>query len=139
MSENETPAYAKPLPNVTTLNKPFWDAAKEHKLVLQRCEKCGWHQYPAVQFCPQCNGSLQWVPVSGRGTLHTFTLIHMVYNQAFKEDVPYNVSVIELEEGPFIVSNMVNCPNNEIKIGTPVRVVFEDVTPEESIPKWERA
>ena len=128
--------YQKPLPEITKQSKPFWDAAHEHKLVVQQCTQCQRYQYPPIDLCPVCGGELTWVEASGKGEVHTFIIMHQLYHPAFKAELPYNVSVIQLEEGPFMLSNVVNCANEDVKIGMPVTVVFEDVTDEVPLPKW---
>ncbi|MFY9328085.1 MAG: Zn-ribbon domain-containing OB-fold protein [Georgfuchsia sp.] len=129
--------YTKPLPEITRWSKPFWDACNAHKLIVQRCVQCGRYHMPAAELCPKCSAKLEWVSASGRGKVHTFTIFHVAYNPAFKDDLPYNVSVIELEEGPLLLSNVVNCANAELCIDMPVRVVFEDVTSEQTLPRFE--
>lgn len=136
---NETQRYQKPLPEITSQSAPFWMAAHKHQLVLQQCTNCHRYQYPPIDLCPVCAGEFAWVPASGRGQVHTFIIMHQLYHPAFKGELPYNVSVIELAEGPLMISNLVHCRNEDIRIGMPVRVVFEDVTPEEVLPKFEPA
>jgi uncharacterized OB-fold protein len=133
--------YRKPLPILDEDAKPFWEAAKRHELVLLRCRICG--EYAPVQFPIGGNGCLdhgfenmEWVKVSGKGTVFTFVVFHMSFNPAFKEDVPYGVAMIELEEGPLLLSNVVDCKPEDLKIGMPVEVIFEDVTEEETLPKF---
>jgi uncharacterized OB-fold protein len=128
--------YEKPLPIITRQTKPFWDGCKRHELMVQRCTKCGWHNLPGADLCPKCSGGLEWVRASGKGKVHTFTIMHMLYNQAFKNDLPYNVSIIELEEGPLLLSNIIDIDNDKISIGMPVEVVFKDVTTEEAIHQF---
>jgi hypothetical protein len=76
------------------------------------------------------------VKVSGRGTVFTWTVFHKVYHPAFSADAPYAVVAVELEEGPRITSNLVDCPLEDIRIGMPVEVVFDDVTGEITLPKF---
>ncbi|MEH7112485.1 Zn-ribbon domain-containing OB-fold protein [Neobacillus niacini] len=129
--------YKKPLPKITRQSKPFWDAAKRHELMVQQCAECGWYHLPAAELCPKCSGELEWVHASGKGKVHTFTIFHVPYHPAFKDELPYNVSIIELEEGPLLLSNVINCKNEDINTGMPVQVTFEDVTPEISLHRFE--
>ncbi len=130
-------AYQKPLPHIDEVNRPFWEAAKRHELVLQKCQECGHYRYPPGSICPHClSDRLTWVKVSGRGTVHTWTVFHRAYHPAFTQDVPYAVVVIELEEGPRLLSNLVDCKIEGIRVGRPVEVVFEDVTTEVTLPKF---
>lgn len=135
MRASETAAAGKPLPEVTRISRPFWEAAAEHRLLLQRCSDCGRHQHPPVALCPACSGELEWAPASGRGTLYTFTVLHRLYHPAFADELPYNVAVVELEEGPLMVTNVVDVDNERLTIGMPLRVVFEDVRDGISLPK----
>lgn len=135
----EAKTYDKPLPTLDESNKPFWSAARERQLVLQHCGACGKPRYPINHVCPHClSDRFEWKPVSGRGTVFSSIVIHQVYNQAFAGDVPYNVSLIQLDEGPRMFSNVVGIPPSEVKVGDRVQVVFDAVTPEVSIPRFER-
>jgi len=129
--------YKKPLPEITHQSRPFWQACNQHNLLVQQCGNCDRYHLPPAELSPCCSAPLRWVRASGRGQVHTFTILHVAYNPAFKDDLPYNVSIIELEEGPLLLSNVVNCANAELHIGMPVRVVFENVTPEQALPRFE--
>ena len=78
----------------------------------------------------------EWSSVSGRGRVYTWTIFHQLYHPGFQNDVPYNVAVIKLDEGPQLVSNVVGCRNEDIKLDMPVEVVFDDVTDEVTLPKF---
>jgi uncharacterized protein len=130
-------AYAKPLPQVTPEMKPFWDAARRHELVLQRCTGCGTHRFPARDICSRClSRDAAWTPVSGRGSVFSWAIMHQVYHPGFAAEVPYAVVVIELDEGARLVSNLVDCAPADIRAGMPVEVVFDDVAPDVSLPKF---
>ncbi|MBI2216093.1 MAG: OB-fold domain-containing protein [Candidatus Rokubacteria bacterium] len=134
-----TGEYRKPLPRVTSDNRPFWEATKRHELRLQRCGACGRFRYPPAPVCPDClSEDAEWTPVSGRGTVTTFIVMHKVYFQSFAGDVPYNVVQVELEEGPRLTANLVDVPNEGMTVGMPVEVVFDDVTPEITLPRFRR-
>ena len=130
-------AYAKPLPQVTPEMRPFWDAARRHELVVQRCRGCGTHRFPARDLCSRClSREAEWVPVTGRGRVFSWATMHQVYHPGFAAEVPYAVVVVELDEGARLVSNLVGCAPAEIVAGMPVEVVFDDVTPEVTLPKF---
>ncbi len=130
-----SPAYEKPLPRVDEINKPYWDAAKRHELVIQRCDDCGTYRYPIGIICPGClSDKLKWVKISGRGKVYTWVVIHQVYHPAFAGDVPYAVVAVELEEGPRMSTRLVGCGPENITIGMPVKADFIDVTPEITLP-----
>jgi len=134
--------YKKPLPEINEDSKAFWDAAKRHELVLHQCQKCG--QFAKVTYPIGGTGCLEhgsedmdWAQISGRGTLFSFVIFHQVYDPAFQDGVPYNVSLVELEEGPLFITNVVGCENEDLEIGMPLEVVFDDITDEETLPKFQ--
>lgn len=132
--------YRKPLPGVDEISRPYWEAAKRHELVMQKCRQCGHYRYPPGINCRGClSDDLEWVTVSGRGTIYTWTVFHKVYHPAFAADAPYAVVAVELEEGPRVTSNLVDCPLEGIRVGMPVEVVFDDVTEEVTLPKFRPA
>lgn len=133
-------AYEKSLPAVTTLTQPFWDAAKRHELVLQRCSRCKEYQWYPRGLCIHCGSTaLSWEKVSGQGSVYSFTVIRQVVDNspAFQKDIPFIVALIELAEGPRIYSDIVGCKPEEVKIGMHVNVIFEDVTENISLPKFQ--
>lgn len=132
--------YTKPLPTIGQLNKPFWDAAREQRLELQFCRGCGRPRYPISHICPNClSESFDWKAVSGRGAVLSTVVFHQVYNAAFAADVPYNVSLIQLEEGPRMFSNVIGIPPSTVKVGDKVTAVFDPVTDEITIPRFKLA
>ena len=129
--------YTKPVPAITPELEPFFAAARRHQLVVQRCTGCGTYRFPAREICSEClSNKSEWVPVSGKGEVFSFNVMHQVYHPGFAEEVPYAVVVIKLAEGPKMISNLVGVKPQEVKIGTRVRVVFEDITDEVSLPKF---
>ena len=130
----------RPLPEITALTEPFWRAARERRLVVQRCDACGALRFPPEAGCHQC-GSLQasWVPVSGRATLYSWTLCYPPLLPYFAERAPWPVAVVELEEGPRMVTNIVGVPVEEYEIGTPLVADFEDVDDEVTLVVFRRA
>ena len=142
-----TDAAAKPLPVVDDASRPFFEGALEGRLMLRRCRACGTFMWPVGGIrtplrprCVECfSGDLEWAPATGRGTLYSFALMHQVYHPAFAAEVPYNVAQIDLEEGVRMLSTVVDCPNDELRIGMPVEVVFERVTEEIALPKFRRS
>lgn len=128
--------YSRPLPEITPDNQAFWDACQRHELSLQRCQDCGDLRLPSP-ICPDClSMSSEWVRVSGRAKVYTWVVIYQRYHPAFAEDIPYNVAMVELAEGPRLITNIVGCSNEDIHIGMAVEVVFEDVTDEVTLPKF---
>lgn len=134
--------YSKPLPRPLNpeLTRPFWEAAKRHELVMPRCKTCDQLFFYPRSECPRCLGSdLEWVGVSGRGRLHSFTIINQPANAAFRDDVPYVYAVVQLIEGPRMISNLVECDVESISVDMPVEAVFDDVTPEWTLVKFKPA
>lgn len=118
-------ALAKPGPTPTPVSRRFWEAAAAGRLELQRCEDCGLTiHYPRV-ICPRCwSQRIEWAPVSGRGTVKTFTVVHRAGHPAWQPDAPYVTALVELEEGPTMLSNIVDVDPPAVRVGMPVRVVF---------------
>lgn len=129
--------YAKPLPVPTSESRPFWEAVRRHEFRLQRCHACRKYWFPPSNICPEClSEEWDWAPASGRGTVFSYIIMHRPYHPGFKNDLPYNVAVIELEEGPHLISNVVGCSNEDLYVGMPVEVVFDDVTEEVTLHKF---
>lgn len=119
-------AIPVPVPNLD--NHGFWEGCRQHELRLQRCGACGTVRHQPRPMCPQCNHvEYDWMRASGRGTLYTFTIVHGPTLPVFQAQAPYNVAVIQLDEGPFMVSNVVGCRAEQLRIGMRVEVVFEDI------------
>jgi uncharacterized OB-fold protein len=130
---------SRPLPETDRELGPFFAAAKEHRLVVQRCDGCGALRFPPRELCSQCLATAaSWVDVSGRGEIFSYNVMHQIYHPAFAAEVPYAVVVVKLTEGPKITSNLVDCPPDQIHIGMPVEVVFEPASPEITLPKFRR-
>ncbi|HEU5321721.1 MAG TPA: Zn-ribbon domain-containing OB-fold protein [Methylomirabilota bacterium] len=130
-------AYAKPLPDITPESRPFWEACRRHELVVQRCRACGESQHYPRGVCAWCwSDDLEWRPSAGRGTLWTFTVTHRTQARGFRDALPYVLAWVELEEGVQMLANVVGADPARLEIGLPVRVVFEDATPEVSIPRF---
>jgi len=135
-----TMEYLKPLPTLTDSNRPFWAAALDGRLCMQRCKSCQHVRFPISHVCPRClSYEFEWHDLSGRGVIFSYIVYHQVYSQAFKMDVPYNVAMIQLEEGPRMYSNIVGVANDVPKIGDAVKVAFERVTPEIKLPRFKLA
>jgi uncharacterized OB-fold protein len=128
--------YTKPLPAVTPDNEPFWEACRRHELQLPRCRDCAHLRLPGP-ICPKClSMEADWETVSGRGALYTWTVIYQRYHAGFAEELPYNVAMVELEEGPRLISNVTGCDNGDLRVGMALEVVFDDVTDEVTLPRF---
>jgi uncharacterized OB-fold protein len=130
------PEIKKQLPLITTSNKPFWDAARRHELVIYKCRNCG-AAYSQVTACTACDKpDMAWVKVGGKGEVFTFCVYHQPFHPAWKDDIPYNVAYVKLDEGPLLMTNIVGCANEDIHIGIPVEVVFEDINEQVTLLKF---
>jgi uncharacterized OB-fold protein len=129
--------YEKPLPIFDHLNRPFWEAARAGHLCLQHCTDCGHVRYPINHVCTKClSHRAEWKNVSGRGTIFSYIVFHKSYHPAFAKDLPYNVAMIQLDEGPRMISNIIADAGITPKVGDYVAVVFDPATPEISIPRF---
>lgn len=132
--------YVKPLPTINAETAPFWAAAKEHKLVIQKCKRCWNLQHFPRAICGACgNEEFEWVQSSGKGEVYSLTRVYMNRAPGWVDEVPYVFAIIQLNEGIHMISNVVGTPAEEVVIGTPVEVIFEDVNDEVSIPKFKVA
>ncbi|MCS5567789.1 MAG: Zn-ribbon domain-containing OB-fold protein [Pseudomonadales bacterium] len=132
-------AYNKPIPRKGQNNQPFWDGAKEGRLMLPRCTLCGKvHWYPRL-ICPSCHSTdLEWIEGSGEGRLHTFAVQHRAFG-GWAEEVPYVTAFIDLNEGDRMMTVLRGVDPNkpeDIKIGTKVKVEFEQADDDTHIPFW---
>src|SRR5712691_7222514 len=130
----------KPLPIVTDENRPFWEGCRQGKLLLQYCEQCQRHQFYPRLYCMHCGSTeLHWVEASGRGVIYSYTIIHRNKSPEFMQDTPYNVAIVQLEEGPRMMSNIVEITASDLRVGLPVTIIFDPVTVEISVPRFKRA
>lgn len=139
MSERFFPdSMPPPLADVITL--PWWQAASEHRLVVQRCAACGHTRLPPSPVCPECRSAeSDWKEVSGRGEVYTYTFVHRAI--ASGQELPFVIAVIALEDagGLRIISNLVGAKPDELEIGLPVEVVWEDMSEDLAIPRFRPA
>jgi len=124
----------KPLPRPTEDSAAFWAAAHKGELRMQKCGGCGHVRFPPALLCARClSEDAEWVQLSGRGTVYSWIVVHQSQHPAFNSDTPYNVAIVELDEGPRMHTRIVGCDNDEISIGMPVEVVFEPVSDDTSL------
>ncbi len=134
----------KPVPAMTTEAKPFWDAATQQRLTIQRCHDCKswiWTPRPA---CNECGSEkVEWTPVSGKGEVYSFTVIRQVVgraaSKAFESDIPYVIAWVDLDEGPRLITNIIGCPVEDVKLGMKVTVQFEQASDKIWLPKFRPA
>ena len=136
MSERFFPdTMPSPLADATTL--PWWQAAAEHRLVVQRCAACGHTRLPPAPICPECRSAeASWQQVTGRGEVYTFTIVHRPI--AANQPLPTLIAVIALEGsgGLRLISNLVGVAPADVQIGMPVELVWEDMSADLAIPRF---
>lgn len=130
--------YKKPLPRVDEENRWFWEACARHELVLQQCAACGTVRYYPRALCTKClSAQTTYIRASGRGTIYTYTVTHQNQAPGFRDELPYVMAYVQLEEGPRVLSNVVRTPIDQVSIGLRVEVVFEEIDEEMAIPKFQ--
>jgi uncharacterized OB-fold protein len=121
-------APLRPVPTPSPHSAPFWEAARQHRLVIQRCRRCGTLQHYPRPWCTTClHEDLDWVESPGRGTVYSFTVVRRTAHPAFAARVPYVYALVDLDEGPRFTTNVVGCPVDDVAVGMRVRARFEDV------------
>lgn len=119
---------ARPIPPISELTAPYWDAARRGEFVMQQCSACGHRPFPPRAHCPDCGAAdLAWNSASGRGTVYTYTIAHRPPHPVFAGQCPFVLAVVELEEGPRLMTNIVDCAPGDVRIGMAVHVCFEPV------------
>jgi len=134
-------ALLPPLPQITEETRPFWDWCKEGVLKLQRCSDCSEFRFPPSVACPNCSSmNFSWEPVSGTGSIFSFVTFQRLYHKAFASLLPYMVAVVELSEGPRVVSRLTGVKETDVvKCGTQVKVRFEQLSDDLVLPLFELA
>lgn len=129
--------YKKPLPVVQPWSKPFWESARQHKLMIQKCNDCGRNIFYPRKQCPECwSVNLGWFQASGKAKIYSYSVTMAGVEERFAEDLPYILALVDLEEGIRMMTNIVDCKPDEVYIGMDVKVFFKDVTEEFSLPMF---
>jgi len=128
----------RPTPSPTT--EPFWAATADKRFLLQRCRSCGNAQFYPKKTCTTCGSlELEWETASGRGTVHTFTVARRSTHPAFEGAGPYVIAIVELAEGPRVTGNIVDCAVDEVRVGMPVELTWDDDADGIRLPLWRPA
>jgi len=136
----ETKPSRKPLPRIDEESRGYWEALARHELYFQRCRDCGTKRFYPRALCPAClSSATEWVRASGRGTVYSFTVTYQNQAPGFREELPYVLAIVELDEGVRMMTNVVGCAPDAVRVGMRVEVVFEDVTPEITLAKFRPA
>lgn len=121
-------ACERPQPRLSPDNEPFWNGCRAHRLMLPTCRDCGKAHLPPGPVCPFCfSDRIDWRQASGRGRISTWTIVHKAWFPAFKDDLPYNVVQVELDEGPRLTSSVIGLAGRKPAIGQRVEVAFDDI------------
>ena len=132
-----------PLPATNEIDsREWWAYCKRHQLVIQRCADCGTFRHPPAPLCYNCQSfRFLWHQVSGKGVVYSYMICHHPVHPTLKERVPYNIVLVELPDSGHIrlVGNLIDCPNEEIQIGMPVEVIWEDIADDVTLPQWKPA
>lgn len=138
------------VPGMTELTAPYWDAAREGRLVVQECQSCRQVWHPPLPRCPHCHSDpshgdpshgagLGWRELSGAGTVYTYTVVRHPTHFAFADKIPYILAIVELAEGPRLVTALTGVEPDEVRGGQPVRAVFREVADGVTLPYFEPA
>lgn len=126
-----------PRPAPGPVEAPFWEWCRRHELRLQRCSDCGTFRFHPRPRCHACtSAAADWTPVAGTGTVASYTVLYPPVLPAFADRVPYNAVVVQLDEGPFMVSNLLGVDNEDLEVGMRVAVTFVDVDDEYTLPQF---
>lgn len=127
--------YTKPLPRINSDNRPFWEGCREHVLKIQKCLNCGFLRWPPAFLCPRCHSlENQWVACRGKGVVYTFAVYHTTFYSGFEGELPYVVAIVELDEGPNMMTNIIGCDTSEVHCGMKVEVTWIEAAEEITIP-----
>ncbi|HKV55625.1 MAG TPA: Zn-ribbon domain-containing OB-fold protein [Candidatus Binataceae bacterium] len=127
----------KPVPVPTHETEPYWEGCHLHELRIQRCGACGNFQFFPRIYCVKCfSDRVAWVKASGRAKVLSFTIVRRPVSAAFAGEIPYVVALVTLEEGPQMMTNIIGCAPEEVRIGMPLEVTFEEWTETISVPKF---
>ena len=130
---------AKPIPVADEVSAPFWDAVRERRLVVQRCAACGYYNHPPRRVCDAClSQDLAFAPVSGKGKIYSFTIMHQRDVAGFENEAPFINLVVELSEQPMLlmVSDLSHTERDRVRVGAAVEVYFEDRGDGSVIPQF---
>jgi uncharacterized protein len=130
-------AHERELPAVEDETRPYWEAAKQGRLLIKRCNACNTvHHYPRP-FCPSCwSEDVEWQEASGRGTVYTYSIVYRNDLAPFDSWGEYVPAIVQLEEGPRLMTKLVDCPPDELAVGMPVEVTFRELTNEWAAPDF---
>lgn len=137
MSSPSPDIKPRPAPIPDAESAPYWAATVEGRLLIQRCPSCGHCQLYARPHCLVCRSPVEWVEASGRGTVYSYTVIRQNPSRSFRHLLPFVVALVGLEEGPRLMTNIVECQPEDVRIGAAVQVRFEPLSDVAALPLFE--
>jgi uncharacterized OB-fold protein len=130
--------YQKPLPEPTLDSQPYWDSLQDHKLKLQKCSDCGKIRHYPRPVCDACfSMKTDWVEASGKGKVFSWTISYHPFHVGFKEDIPYILVTVDLDEGVRLISQLKGGKAEEMKTGMPVEIFYDDVSEGITLPMFQ--
>ncbi|NIV77069.1 MAG: hypothetical protein GWN37_20215 [Gammaproteobacteria bacterium] len=130
----------RPIPVPTPVSEPFWEGCQRGEFLLQHCRSCDAKQFYPRSVCSACGASdLAWRAASGEGQIVTYTVVRRAIMEAFAERVPYVVAIVRLAEGPQLMSHVIDCDPDTVRIGAAVRLDFERLGEDASLPVFRLA
>lgn len=123
-------AYEGFEPAIPRGHEPFWDSVRRHRAELQRCDRCGRFRFVPSERCTCGSLNATWTAIAGTGEVYTYTVVHRAPTPWYQERTPYVITHVTLEEGPRMISTLVECDPGSVHVGQPVELVYDDVTPE---------
>ena len=131
-----------PLPRPGPDDQPYWDFCRNRDLRIQRCSDCGTFRHPPAPVCAHCGSfAKDWAPVSGRGTVFSYTVIHHAVHPALKQAVPYNIAIVLLDDAGDVrlVSNVIDAAPADMRIGMPVQLAWDATADGGFVPRFRKA
>ena len=129
--------YIKPLPKINSDNEAFWEGCKKRQLKFRKCGVCKHLRWTAAIICPKClSQKAEWITTKGRGTVYTYAVYHVAYHPGFADELPYVTAIVELDEGPHLLTNIVDCSPDAVTCGMKVTVAWDEVVGGIVLPKF---
>ncbi|MEH7114949.1 OB-fold domain-containing protein [Neobacillus niacini] len=116
--------------------RPYWEATKNEELLIQYCSHCESHQFYPRIVCKNCLSDVKWVKAKGTGHVYSYSVIHRVFSPEFQAKVPFIIALVELDEGPRMMTNLIDVEDSELKVGLKVQVDFQERIGEYRLPKF---
>lgn len=133
--------YQKPIPLKTQDNKPFWDAADQHEMTLQKCNSCGHYAHPPGPSCAKCGSQdLTWEQLGSdvKASVYSYIISYRPFLPGFQDDLPLIIAQAELEKAPEVkmMCNILDCKTEAVHVGMPVKMIWQDITEDRALPQW---